>query len=95
MTIYCVQTLVDISDPGNLNKTFPFTTESGHLVHDKETLVLAKNQKQWVKHILDLKDDKLKFNKFSEEAYNKVLKKYSYESWHKFFLSTIINESKN
>ena len=46
MTIYCVQTLVDISDSGNLNKTFPFTTKSGHLVHDKETLALAKNQKQ-------------------------------------------------
>ena len=56
---------------------------------------LANNKKEWEKHILDLKDDKLKFNKFSEEAYNKVLKKYSYESWNKFFLSTIINESKN
>tara|TARA_B100001113_G_scaffold74844_1_gene58294 strand:- start:6096 stop:6617 length:522 start_codon:yes stop_codon:yes gene_type:complete len=46
MSIYCVQTLVDVSDNGNLNKAFPFTTKSGYLVHDKESLALAKNQQQ-------------------------------------------------
>ena len=42
---YCIQTLVDISDPGELNKQFPFTTKGGDLVQDKETLSLAKYQK--------------------------------------------------
>ena len=42
---YCIQTLVDISDPGELNKQFPFTSKSGDLIQDKETLALAKNQK--------------------------------------------------
>jgi len=46
MSIYCVQTLVDVSDNGNLNQTFPFKTKSGYLVHDKETLAIAKNQQQ-------------------------------------------------
>ena len=46
MSIYCVQTLVDISDNGNLNQAFPFKTKSGFLIHDKESLSLAKDQQQ-------------------------------------------------
>jgi|TARA_B100000965_G_scaffold390382_1_gene397159 hypothetical protein len=46
MSIYCVQTLVDVSDNGNLNQAFPFKTKSGYLVHDKDTLSLAKDQQQ-------------------------------------------------
>ena len=45
MAIYCVQTLIDISDSGNLNQAFPFKTKSGDLVHDKQTLSQAKDQK--------------------------------------------------
>ena len=39
-----VHTLVDISDNGSLQKQFPFKTNSGEVVHDKETLRLARNQ---------------------------------------------------
>ena len=44
MTIFFLQTLVDISDNGPLNKGFPFKTKNEELVHDKHTLQIAKNQ---------------------------------------------------
>ena len=46
MTIYCVQTLVDITENGPLNRTFPFKGKSGNLIHDKSSLHIAKNQEQ-------------------------------------------------
>ena len=39
-----VHTLVDITDNGNLQKTFPFKTKANEVVHNKETLTNAKNQ---------------------------------------------------
>ena len=39
-----VHTLVDITDNGNLKKEFPFTTKSKEVVHDKESLTIAKHQ---------------------------------------------------
>ena len=44
MTIFFLQTLVDISDNGPLNQAFPFKTKNEELVHDKHTLQIAKNQ---------------------------------------------------
>ncbi len=44
MATYFLHTLVDISENGNLNKVFPFTTSSGQLIHDKDSLQIAKNQ---------------------------------------------------
>ena len=44
MYSYSIYTLVDISNPGNLQKNFPFTTKSREVVTDKETLFRAKNQ---------------------------------------------------
>jgi len=41
---YRVHTLVDITNNGSLNKQFPFQTESGDVIHDKESLAIAKNQ---------------------------------------------------
>lgn len=41
---YRIHTLVDITDNGNLKRPFPFTTESGDVVHDKYTLSIARNQ---------------------------------------------------
>ena len=46
MTIYCVQTLVDITENGPLNRTFPFKGKSGNLIHDKSSLHIAKSQEQ-------------------------------------------------
>ena len=46
MTTYFLQTLVDISDNGPLNRSFPFTSKCGQLIHDKESLQIAKNQQQ-------------------------------------------------
>ncbi len=39
-----VHTLVDITDNGTLHKPFPFKTPSGEVVHDKQTLAVARNQ---------------------------------------------------
>ena len=41
---YRIHTLVDITDNGNLKKQFPFETLSGHKVHDKHTLAVARAQ---------------------------------------------------
>ena len=41
---YRIHTLVDITDNGNLKKQFPFETLSGHKVHDKHTLAVARDQ---------------------------------------------------
>tara|TARA_B100001109_G_C18804909_1_gene446717 strand:+ start:310 stop:783 length:474 start_codon:yes stop_codon:yes gene_type:complete len=41
---YRVHTLVDITDNGNLKKAFPFKTQSGDVVHDKQSLAIARNQ---------------------------------------------------
>ena len=41
---YRVHTLVDITSNGNLNKQFPFQTLSGDVIHDKNSLAIAKNQ---------------------------------------------------
>jgi len=39
-----IQTLIDITDNGNLKQNFPFKTKSGELIHDKHSLDIAKNQ---------------------------------------------------
>ena len=39
-----VHTLVDITENGVLTKPFPFKTPSGDVVHDKQTLAIARNQ---------------------------------------------------
>ena len=41
---YRVHTLVDITDNGNLKQAFPFKTPSQEVVHDKQTLAIARNQ---------------------------------------------------
>jgi hypothetical protein len=41
---YHIHTLVDITDNGNLKKQFPFNTLSGDLIHDKNSLAVARNQ---------------------------------------------------
>ena len=41
---YRIHTLVDITNNGNLKRPFPFTTESGDLIHDKHTLSTARDQ---------------------------------------------------
>ena len=44
MNTFCIHTLVDITENGSLKKEFPFKTKSGEVVHDKDTLSMAKNQ---------------------------------------------------
>lgn len=44
MYTYAIQTLVDITENGDLRKQFPFKTKSGELVHDKHSLEIARNQ---------------------------------------------------
>ena len=39
-----VHTLVDITENGVLSKPFPFKTPSGEVVHDRQTLAIARNQ---------------------------------------------------
>jgi len=41
---YKIHTLVDITNNGNLKQAFPFKTLSGEVVHDRESLSIAKNQ---------------------------------------------------
>lgn len=41
---YRVHTLVDITYNGNLQRPFPFKTPSGDLIHDKQSLAMARNQ---------------------------------------------------
>ena len=35
---------MDITDNGNLKKAFPFQTEAGHTIQDKQTLSIARDQ---------------------------------------------------
>ena len=41
---YRLHTLVDITNNGNLQRQFPFKTDSGEVVHDKHSLAIARNQ---------------------------------------------------
>ena len=41
---YRIHTLVDITDNGNLKQQFPFKTLSGDVIHDKNSLAIARNQ---------------------------------------------------
>ena len=44
MFTFCVHTLVDITENGVLKDKFPFKTKSNEVVHNAETLTIAKNQ---------------------------------------------------
>jgi len=39
-----INTLVDITENGDLKKQFPFKTKSNELIHDPRSLAIAKNQ---------------------------------------------------
>ena len=41
---YRIHTLVDITNNGNLKQPFPFKTESGDVIHDKQSLAIARDQ---------------------------------------------------
>jgi hypothetical protein len=41
---YRIHTLVDITDNGNLKQQFPFKTQAGNDICDKQTLAVARNQ---------------------------------------------------
>ena len=41
---YHVHTLVDITNNGNLKQAFPFKSQSGDVIHDKNSLATARNQ---------------------------------------------------
>ena len=49
-----VHTLVDITDNGNLQRSFPFKTKSDITVHNKETLAVARNQNNNFNTLLQL-----------------------------------------
>jgi hypothetical protein len=44
MHTFCIQTLVDIGNPGDTRRTFPFTSSTGVLVDDRDTLDLVRAQ---------------------------------------------------
>lgn len=44
MYSFAIQTLVDITENGNLKQDFPFKTLSGELIHDTHSLSTARNQ---------------------------------------------------
>ena len=44
MHTFCIQTLVDIGNPGDTRRTFPFTANTGVLVQDRDTLELVRAQ---------------------------------------------------
>jgi hypothetical protein len=41
---FAIQTLIDITDNGDLRKEFPFRSKSNELIHDKHSLETARNQ---------------------------------------------------
>ena len=50
---------------------------------------LAKEDKDWIQYILKLKNDQQLYKKFSESAFEKISKHYSFQSQRKRFISTI------
>jgi len=44
MHTFCIQTLVDIGSPGDIRRPFPFTSKTGVLVNDRDTLELVRAQ---------------------------------------------------
>ena len=44
MHTFCIQTLVDIGNPGDTRRTFPFTANTGVLVDNRDTLELVRAQ---------------------------------------------------
>ena len=54
MHTFAIHTLVDITENGLLKAEFPFTTKSGELVHDADTLTVARNQQSNFTSLLQL-----------------------------------------
>jgi hypothetical protein len=44
MHTFCIQTLVDIGNPGDTRRPFPFTSGTGVLVNDRDSLELVRSQ---------------------------------------------------
>ena len=44
MFTFCLHTLVDITENGQLKQAFTFKTKSNEVIHNKDTLTIAKNQ---------------------------------------------------
>lgn len=44
MYSFAIQTLIDITDNGDIKKDFPFKSLSGDLIHDTHSLAVARNQ---------------------------------------------------
>jgi hypothetical protein len=44
MHTFCIQTLVDIGNPGDTRRSFPFTSGTGVLVNDRDTMELVRSQ---------------------------------------------------
>jgi hypothetical protein len=44
MHTFCIQTLVDIGNPSDIRRTFPFTSNTGVLVDNRDTLDLVRAQ---------------------------------------------------
>ena len=63
---YRIHTLVDITDNGNLKKAFPFKTQSGDVVHDKQSLA-ANTVRQ------DDEPDRYNKKKRYNTSYSKVI----------------------
>jgi hypothetical protein len=51
---YRIHTLIDITENGNLKQAFPFKTLTGDVIHDKESLAIARNQNSNFATILQL-----------------------------------------
>lgn len=54
MHTFALHTLVDITENGVLKLEFPFTTKSGELVHDRDSLTTARNQQSNFTTLLQL-----------------------------------------
>ena len=54
MYTFCCHTLVDITENGPLKAQFPFKTKSNEVIHDKQTLTVAKNQQSNFQTLLQI-----------------------------------------
>ena len=57
----------------------------------RSTLAEANENRDWIQYILKLKNDQQLYKKFSESAFEKISKHYSFQSQRKRFISTIKN----
>ena len=62
---------------------------NNQIIQHNKNGFLVKSDDEWIKYILELKNNENLYNKFAKKSYVDVLEKFSYEFWHKQYIKNL------